>query len=481
MKTLPDDSIDAIICDPPYNLAFMGKTWDTHINNAAYQEWTREWATEAYRVLKPGGHLLAFGGTRTYHRQTCGIEDAGFEIRDCLAWIYGTGFPKSLNVSKAIDKRPGVTRHAEFAAHLRERIAVKGYTNTFDVAEAVIGRRTGAVANWQKYQWPEAKWWPALRDLLDLDESWGDVIAEAKREKTGEREVAKLAFAPGQGSDHSARTLDVSSAATREAQQWEGWGTALKPAMEPIVVARKPLSEGTVAANVLEHGTGALNIDASRIGSDTTRGERYGGKPPGGSNTERAIPGQRDKVWSAPAGRWPANILFDEEAAAVLDEQSGERKAGGKVKGHEPSRTGQNGIYGTWGRVENAPHNDAGGASRFFYVAKAGKKERNAGLDDFDEQRMEHSARITPQDNPRQRSMSYNKNTHPCVKPIQLLRYLSKLVTPPGGTILDPFMGSGSGGCAAVLEGFNYIGIEMEPEYLEIARARIEHWSAEAT
>jgi DNA modification methylase len=376
MKTLPDDSIDAIICDPPYNLAFMGKSWDTHINNAAYQEWTREWATEAFRVLKPGGHLLAFGGTRTYHRQTCGIEDAGFEIRDCLAWIYGTGFPKSLNVSKAIDKAAGAERE-------------------------VIGTREG-----------------------------GGVIGS-------ENTFAQDAYTVSMG-DNGGRTLDITVATTSEAQQWEGWGTALKPAMEPIVVARKPF-KGTVAANVLEYGTGALNIDASRIATD----ERWQGRQLSDAEDGATWGGALNRRSSSShnLGRWPANILFDEDAVAVLDEQSG-------------------------------------GASRFFYVAKAGKKERNAGLDNFDEQRMEHSARITPQDNPRQRSMSYNKNTHPCVKPIQLLRYLSKLVTPPGGTILDPFMGSGSGGCAAVLEGFNYIGMEMEPEYLGIAKARIEHWQS---
>lgn len=369
MKTLPDDSIEAIICDPPYNLAFMGKTWDTHIDNAAYQEWTREWATEAFRVLKPGGHLLAFGGTRTYHRQTCGIEDAGFEIRDCLAWIYGTGFPKSLNVSKAIDKAAGV----EFSAS------------------------------------------PA-------------------------QGVGFMAPDGHNGYNVTKNQLTQSGQSTREAQQWEGWGTALKPAMEPIVVARKPF-KGTVAANVLEHGTGALNIDASRIATD----ERWQGRQLPDADDGATWGGalNRRSSSSHALGRWPANILFDEEAATALNGES-----------------------------------DSRGASRFFYVAKAGKKERNAGLDSFDEQRMEHSGRITPQDNPRQRSMSYNKNTHPCVKPIQLLRYLSKLVTPPGGTILDPFMGSGSGGCAAVLEGFNYIGIEMEPEYLTIAKARIEHWQS---
>ena len=405
MKTLPDESVDAVLCDPPYNLAFMGKKWDTHINNAAYQEWTREWAIEAFRVLKPGGHLLAFGGTRTYHRQTCGIEDAGFEIRDCISWIYSQGFPKSLNVSVAIDKAAGAKR-------------------------SIIG----------------AGRWAGREGTPTSTEDWG-LRNEKPRQNT----------AP----------------ATTEAEQWEGWGTALKPAMEPIVVARKPF-KGTVAANVLKHRTGALNIDASRITSEDNLS--------GGAYAKKGTP--RDDGWKGmqrggggeyrqPSGRWPANILFDEDAAAVLDEQSGQSKSSKSSK----SRQGAGGVFAGGLVSPDNTHGDSGGASRFFYVAKASKSERNAGLEAL-------PSGLSGAINGR-RDGSFGepltaKNTHPCVKPITLLRYLSTLICPPGGTILDSFMGSGSGGCAAVLEGFNYIGIEMEPEYLTIARARIEHWAKSA-
>src|SRR5699024_9295515 len=217
---------------------FMGKVWDGWESPAAFQRWNREWVAACYRVLKPGGHIAAFGGTRTWHRLAVAIEDAGFEMRDSLAWLYGSGFPKSHDVGKAIDKRPGASQHREFGAALRAAMTAKGYTNTFDVAEVVLGRRTGAVANWIKYQFPEARWWPALRDLLDMDEArWGPVIAEAERTKVGQRNGTDLEYAPGEGRRRDATVLDITAPATPEAQQWDGWGTALKPAFEPIVLA----------------------------------------------------------------------------------------------------------------------------------------------------------------------------------------------------------------------------------------------------
>jgi DNA modification methylase len=461
MKTLPDDSIDTIICDPPYNLAFMGKKWDTHINNAAYQEWTREWATEAFRVLKPGGHLLAFGGTRTYHRQTCGIEDAGFEIRDCLAWIYGTGFPKSLDVSKAIDKIDKIGSLHERAMSFTAWMRSTGMSR--QIANALCGTASGANHYFEAASQPfvateemfgKLRPWFAENGIVvpgHIEEIVASRTVEAanlkRRQVVGTKSAA---IAPrGDSSRHTVGgsqsvELDVTAPYSGAAQQWEGWGTALKPAMEPIVVARKPF-KGTVAANVLEHGTGALNIDASRIATD----ERWQGRQLPDADDGATWGGalNRRSSSSHDLGRWPANILFDEEAATALDEES-----------------------------------DSRGASRFFYVAKAGKKERNAGLESFPEKekfQLNASKSAGEIDDVSQRFISQPvANTHPCVKPIQLLRYLSKLVTPPGGTILDPFMGLGSGGCAAVLEGFNYIGIEMEPEYLEIAEARIEHWQS---
>jgi len=291
------------VTDPPYGLSFMGKGWDHGVPGVEF------WA-EAMRVAKPGAHLLAFGGTRTYHRLACAIEDAGWEVRDCVMWVYGSGFPKSLDVSKAIDKAAG-----------------------------------------------------------------------AKREVVGSA---------------------VTAPATDDARKWQGWGTALKPAWEPIIVARKPLV-GTVAASVLEHCTGAINVDGCRIGMMTQEEIARSGRSTTGMFAKGGLDWSRSG--KEPQGRWPANFIHDgsEEATAPMGE-----------------------------------------AARYFYCAKASKADRGEG------------------------------NSHPTVKPTELMRYLCRLVTPPGGVVLDPFMGSGSTGKAASLESFRFIGIEREAEYAEIARHRIQ-------
>tara|TARA_R110000803_G_scaffold68366_2_gene130234 strand:+ start:3758 stop:4738 length:981 start_codon:yes stop_codon:yes gene_type:complete len=293
MKLMDDESVDSIVTDPPYGLSFMGKKWDYEVPSV-------EMWREAFRVLKAGGHLLSFAGSRTYHRMAVNIEDAGFEIRDQIMWVYGSGFPKSHNISKAIDK---------------------------------------------------------------------------------------------------------AAPATPEAQQWKGWGTALKPAHEPIVVARKPLI-GTVVENVLEHGTGGLNIDACRVTHDDPDIERKGFDSPLGMFTNPNRKGERG-AGPSPDGRWPANFIHDgsDEVVSLFPE-----------------------------------------SARFFYCTKAQQSEKG------------------------------EDNSHPTVKPVNLMKYLCRLVTPKGGTVLDPFMGSGTTGIAARLEGFNFIGIEMDDEYIEIARNRIEHW-----
>lgn len=371
----------------------MGKAWDN--GAVAFDPATWE---QALRVLKPGGHLLAFGGTRTFHRLTCAVEDAGFEIRDCLMWLYGSGFPKSLDVSKAIDKAEGAERE------------VVG-----------VGR-------------------PVKRMIPGADQDrTGSWIKDNGRE-----------FVPS-----------TSRPATPEAAAWEGWGTALKPAWEPIIMARKSL-RGTVAGNVRRYGTGAVNIDASRIGS-SVGGERAGeraGEPSAerryagrGSTTFSLLPGPRG---GDALGRWPANIALDEAAAALLDEQSGERGGSGKASG--PSLRGVHGsvalgVYnGLPDEREPAFYGDRGGASRFFYVAKADSEERSRGL-------------------------SW-RNQHPTVKPVSLMSWLVRMVTPPGGTVLDPFLGSGTTAIAAIGCGFNWIGIEREAEYVELARQRIGLFSA---
>jgi DNA modification methylase len=356
LRTLPDGSIDSIVTDPPYELGFMGKSWDA--SGIAYN--VELWA-ECLRVLKPGGHLLAFGGTRTYHRMAVAIEDAGFEIRDSIHWIYGSGFPKSLN----------------------------------------------------------------LKD------------------------------------------------------EHEGWGTALKPAHEPIVLARRPL-DGTVAANVKEHGTGALNIDGCRIGYADDDTPAAGGRTATFGTQETVSGGDGSGGWEADGqGRWPANVIFDEEAGAELDAQSGIRTPGHWTK---TKTTG----FGEFGGGKSEYHgpgqkSEAGGASRFFYCAKPSKKERNAGLDDLQDRRQdEEDYERAGTTNPRNRSQKMRKNFHPTVKPVALMRYLVRLVTPPNGVVLDPFLGSGTTAVAAILEGFDWLGCEMTEDYLPIIKGRVA-WAKKQT
>jgi DNA modification methylase len=570
MKKLDDNSVDSIVTDPPYGLSFMGKKWDYEVPSVAI------WR-EALRVLKPGGHLLSFAGSRTYHRMAVNIEDAGFEIRDQIMWIYGSGFPKSHNISKAIDKHLGAERELIRKPFSPQQMMMKDGQN-------------------------ERPW-------------------QNKAKELGYHETA---------SDEPA---------SPEAKQWQGWGTALKPAHEPIVVARKPL-EGTVAENILEHGVGGINIDESRVGEQG--GTKKSGPPSYiGSN---ALMGGLDGslngggVEPIDGGRFPANIILDAEAGAMLDEQSGESKAvksnrgigfndsgvfgdgdsdfdtqrgfddgggasryfkevnfskqehtpivlarkpiegtvaenvlehgvGGlnidesRVKHDEPdierkkmdsplgmftnpNREGERGAGpapegrfpaniihdGSEEVVEGfpdtksgdgKPHHvtresqsgsmsgknyagrtlntfgDEGSAARFFYCAKASTGERNEGLEGFDDSTSKNSynnrvcsicEKHELQSNIERRCVCENpvwgsgilkptKNIHPTVKPIALMEYLCRLITPKGGTVLDPFMGSGTTGIAATRLGFEFIGIEMTPEYIELAATRIAYWS----
>jgi len=372
LKELEDNSIDSVVTDPPYEIGFMGKSWDDSgiANNP-------ELWKEVLRVLKPGGHLLSFSHSRTYHRQAVAVEDAGFEIRDQLMWVYGSGFPKSHN----------------------------------------IGNKLG--------------------------------------------------------------------------EEYKGIGTALKPAHEPIVMARKPF-KGSVAENVLEWRTGGLNIDGCRIASDEndkydirtydTYHKTFSSYAETNEEQTFSVNEKND------LGRFPANIIFDEEAGKILDKQSGNKTGQrGVVKGTEPSHTKKNAIYGDYSMVEGKfakPMDDLGGASRFFYCPKASKKDKNEGCDGLPQKanvfmspdsRMdkEHYERTSP--GMERFKTEPKSNYHPTVKPTDLCAYLIRLVTPKGGTVLDPFMGSGSMGKAAVREGMNFIGIEREEEYMEISKSRIEY------
>jgi DNA modification methylase len=368
MRQLPANSVDSIVTDPPYELGFMGKSWDS--TGIAYS--VKMW-DEALRVLKPGGHLLAFSGSRTYHRMACAIEDAGFEIRDQIMWVYGSGFPKSMDVSKAIDKQAGVERE-------------------------VVGTRIKKAGD-------------ITGGNFKRDDLYADTL------------------------------LNITEPATDKAKQWAGWGTALKPAHEPIVLARKPLI-GTVATNVIIHGTGALNIDGSRIGSGTGETKTVNYPDIRGNNFNNANGSVEYTVTDQ--GRWPANFIHD-----GLDED--------------------------W--------------ARFFYCAKASKKDRNEGLDDFAGKEVGTkgnglartcascgASTLQGCECPDRTYVNPTRaNHHPTVKPTDLMRYLVRLITPPNGTVLDPFMGSGSTGKAAVLERFSFIGIDQSADYLEIATARIKH------
>jgi len=340
LKTLAENSIDSIVTDPPYGIRFMAKRWDHDVPKI--DVWK-----ECLRVLKPGGHMLVACGTRTQHRMVAPIEDAGFEIRDVITWLYSQGFPKSLNVSKAIDKEAGAER---------------------------------------------------------------EVVGESQYAGRGIRPSVKTnAIGAYFSTDHQ----PITTPATDAAKQWEGFGTAIKPACEFWTLCRKPSSESTVAKNVLRWATGGLNIDGCRVSV------------------------------GAELGRFPANLILDEEAAAALDEQTGILKSGSLLPGHKQGRGTGNSIQTSGGVIQKEYGGDSGGASRFFYCAKASKSDRCEG------------------------------NNHPTVKPTSLMRYLCKLITPPAGTVLDPFAGSGSTGVAALSEGFKFLGIELNSEYVTIAQNRL--------
>lgn len=391
LRQMPDCSVDAIVTDPPYELGFMGKKWDSTGIAYSVELWS-----ECLRVLKHGGHLLAFSGSRTYHRMAVAIEDAGFDIRDQIMWVYGSGFPKSLDVSKAIDKQAGAER--EIVATIPDRWSGKG-----------------------------------------------QVLQRSEQQPN--------------------ESVNITTPATDAAQHWSGWGTALKPAHEPIVMARKPLAEKTVAENVLRHGTGAINIDGCRVEAS----DSFGG---GAKGTSGFADGYAHDGWVAGSslGRFPANFIHDgsEEVLALFP--TSVSKSGGK------SGTNPNPMSWTEENKdrERIGHDDSGSAARFFYCAKANKAERNAGLQDLPEKEAgikNESGRGFSETDPHRKIM--RQNFHPTVKPIALMRYLVRMVTPPNGTVLDPFAGSGTTLVAAILEGFDAIGMELTADYLPIIEGRV--------
>lgn len=471
LKELPDNSIDSIVTDAPYGLSdnkhvastiirwvngersfipdgkgFMGKAWDSFVPPPAIWD-------ECLRVLKPGGHLLAFFGSRTQDIGALSIRLAGFEIRDSIAWVYGSGFPKSLDISKAIDKNNGETnRIIKFVDYMKTTGLTASQVNTVLRSKKIISEKGTVAGHYFSHSQPAiatSEIWSAIRPLITTEiPEWVDQLVEriqAEREVIGSKitgaamsanksDASSTNFGSGQNE------VNITAPATDAAKQWAGWGTALKPAVEPIVVARKPLSESTVANNVLKWGTGGLNIDASRVGTEGgTRKE-----PSNDKSTTSSVGSYLNNKAGSPinAGRFPANIILDEEAASMLDEQAD--------------------------------------ASRFFYVAKASKKDRNEGLEGLQET-LVHAVTMgkfeyatLPDGSIRESNPLPRQNFHPTVKPTKLMEYLIKLVTPVDGTVLDPFTGSGSTGKAALLNGFKFIGCELTEEYLPIIKGRLE-------
>lgn len=404
LRTLKDNSVDSVVTDPPYGINFMNKKWDYDVPSVELWQ-------EVFRVLKPGGHMLVACGTRTQHRMAVNIEDAGFEIRDIVAWVYGSGFPKSLDISKAIDKSMGAER------------------------EVVGSYKVGGNA------------------------------AQSTKEKGGTyaSNTNSIGIKP--------IDINITAPSTEEAKQWQGWGTALKPSMELWTLARKPL-KGTVAQNILEYGVGGINIDGCRVGDEEF--EITNDSYDNGNNVAFGNVKRTPKKYN---GRFPANFIHDgsEEVEALFPQE--EVKVGKPYNyfGKEYNNKDTSMFNGDKPKAPSN-YNDNGSASRFFYVAKASQEERNFGLYDFEEKR--HADRNKDDgvggDNPRNRSNNPKKNFHPTVKPIELMRYLVRMITPPNGICLDPYLGSGTTAIACEMEKFDYIGIELDPQYIEIAKARVD-------
>ncbi|MBA7568890.1 hypothetical protein ES708_10627 [subsurface metagenome] len=557
MKKMPDNCIDTIITDPPYGLEFMGKEWDapwkgkagkdfniscegklgvfkklpnyTRGNNVKclscgkwkfssnpckcnnpifphtqqlamvnYQKWTESWATEALRIAKPGATLLCFGGTRTYHRLACAIEDAGWIIKDCIMWIYGSGFPKATDISKQIDKKAEknikiIEAKKELGKWLKDKRGDKSQKEISKHFLSKTGGLTGCVANWESgFNLPTWEIWIKLKEILGLDNRFDYLIEgrpknyiEAEREVMGKGKSGKTAIWQEQG---GMGNIDITAPATPEATLWNGWKShGLKPAYETILLCMKS-NEGSYANNALKWGVAGLNIDGGRIGTekvnvhDAPKGTFAGGKQNRGSI----------KNYRNHQGRFPANVILDEESAGLLDKQSGTLKSG-KNKSEFPNMKNQ--WLGRSYYPEELNYGDIGGASRFFYCAKASKSERNRGCEELENVKFtagnysqspvckdcgktlngtnDHS-NCSGEIEYREMKSKKIGNNHPTVKPLALMKYLCTLTkTPTGGIVLDPFCGSGTTLMACKELKRDYIGIDNKPEYCEIARRRV--------
>lgn len=481
LPELPDASVDAVCTDPPYEIGFMGRGWDA--TGIAYD--TDMWK-QCLRVLKPGGHLLAFGATRTYHRLAVAIEDAGFEIRDSIHWIYGNGFPKGQDIGKSIDrKRNDRTDVLRVTTFLREaRIAANVTVKEIDDAFGFNGMASHwtAVAG-KAATAPTPDQWARLQQMLGFDSpEMDDIVTQlnarkgllgeawVQREVIGHRHSGldnggSSVFLSGTTGRDENGMVPITTAATDAAKQWQGWNTALKPAHEPIVVARKSTGFNTTVANVLEHGTGAINVDACRIEAGQDYREKCASVVGLASNRNGATLGEWTGVRedsAHDAGRWPTNVVFSHSPdcteqctndcpVAEVDRQSGITTSSGGARG---GRIGASGVLGEF--EHNGPRanagglGDSGGASRFFPVF-----------------------RYEPKAPTRERPRLDDGTVHTTVKPLDLMRWLVRLVCPPGGTALDPFVGSGTTLEACVIEGFHSIGIEQHQPYADLCVKRL--------
>ncbi len=427
MKDWQGNCIDTIICDPPYGLSFMGKKWDYDVPSVELWQ-------ECLRVLKSGGTLLCFAGSRTQHRMAVNVEDAGFILKDCIMWLYGSGFPKATDISKQLDKIiKRVDMFKPFAKHFKEQRNKKGLSHK-DIASHFLsktGGLTGCVWNWENASnVPTKVQWETLQPILDLSDEFVNLIDRMEAER-------KVIGKDGRTAKNSKFNLgiqeewDLTSPATPEAQLWNGWKShGLKPAYEPILVAMKP-NDGTYANNALKHGVSGLNIDGSRIGTEA--GWSYpNGRQGKGCFGKKSLESNLKTPMKSSRGRFPANVILDDE---VTDEE--------------------------W--------------SRFFYCAKASKAERNAGCEGLPKGEPPASARSKPAEGRTAPLGEPRANHHPTIKPLALMEYLCTLTkTPMGGLVLDPFCGSGTTCIACVNTERDYIGIEKDPEYAEIAKCRID-------
>jgi DNA modification methylase len=469
MRTFEDNSIDTLITDAPYGLSFMGKKWDYDV--PSIEIWK-----ECLRVLKPGATALVFAGSRTQHRMAVNMEDAGFILKDTIMWVYGSGFPKSTDISKQIDKvSKRQNMFAPFAKHFQNQLT-KSKLKQSDIAKHFLsktGGLTGCVWNWANGEnVPTLKQWEILKPLLNLSDDFLPLIerVEAEREVIGKKKGVKTPGIPTCGALSVQVDVDITTPATPEAELWNGWGTALKPAYEPIIVAMKP-NDGTYANNALKWGVAGLNIDGGRVEVSKEDAEQAYKKHESFKNTKAGGKGGWARPWMegeegainwkekqekamqsmVNKGRFPANVILDEEAGRLMDEQSGVLKSGGGMK-HVKGRP----VYGGNAMNESSTTGDGkrhkasqGGASRFFYCAKTSRSERG--------------------------TISKNDNIHPTVKPLKLMEYLVNLTkTPTGGVVLDCFLGSGTTALACENLNRRWIGVERDEKYAEIAAKRIE-------